>query len=273
MMVGSRDLRPAPDETFDRQWMNPDIAGEMARLGLERPEQLGALFIGDADFVRELIGGSPALTDDDPKLIEAPPSSPDERARLVGALADTSTARTRFEASPFIARIWPERMRAASSPFFDVQATINAHMYGELLPGGNAIQDVHGVLTTSNLKAPVLWRLGSNDDIQRVVSGMPDEWNNPPVQFHLGVRQLSERQYSAAAESFAGAAPIDNDAFALQVYALCMSGRIPDAQELIRGPWQESLRRRGIDAATASREPLPPFWMWMKETFGIDPRM
>ena len=273
MMAGTRDARRAQtEEAFAGQWADPKVAAEMTRLGLERPEQLGALFIGDAEYLRQLIGDSPALTDDDPKLIEAPPSSPAERARFVRTLADTSAARARFASSPFIARVWPERIRAASSAFFDVQAAINAHMYGELLPGSNAIQDVHRVLTTSELKAPVLWRLGSNDDIQRVVSAMPAEWTNPPVQFHLGVRQLSERQYSAAAESFAGAAPTDNDAFALQVYALCMAGRIADAQELIRAPWQESLRQRGIDAATASGEPLPAFWMWMKETFGIDPR-
>ena len=52
MMAGTRPLRPgqAPvsEEQFTRQWNTPTIAEEMKRLGIERPEQLGALFIGDA---------------------------------------------------------------------------------------------------------------------------------------------------------------------------------------------------------------------------------
>ena len=48
-----------------------------------------------------------------------------------------------------------------------------------------------------------------------------------------------------------------------------MAGQTREAQELIRGPWEESLRQRGLNAASAAHETLPPFWVWMKETFGI----
>ena len=52
MMAGSRDARgPVSEEEFGRQWRDPAVAAEMERLGVERPEQLGALFIGDAGYL------------------------------------------------------------------------------------------------------------------------------------------------------------------------------------------------------------------------------
>ena len=63
-----------------------------------------------------------------------------------------------------------------------------------------------------------------------------------------------------AADALLGAAPGNDNAFALYVYALCMAGEIAEAQEVIRAPFAQS-------GATT----LPPFWIWMKERFGIDP--
>jgi spermidine synthase len=77
MMVGGRAVqRGVPEQLFRAQWSTPVIAAEMKRLGVERPEQLGALFIGDAAFIQSLVRDAPPLTDDNPKLIDAPFSSP-----------------------------------------------------------------------------------------------------------------------------------------------------------------------------------------------------
>jgi spermidine synthase len=284
MMVGTRNARRAPsEEEFRRQWSDPAVAAEMKQLGVEQPEQLGALFIGDAEYLRALAGNSPALTDNYPKRIES--SAPDDRDPLLRRVTDTSAAAARFEASAFIARLWPERLRAATQPYFEFQDVINAHMYGDLSPRPNAIQEVHRVLTRSSLTAPVLWRLGSNADIQQVVAtATPGELADPLVQFHLGVRLLSERTFAAAAESFrraaeragpaaSGTASTGDNAFALYIYALCMAGQTREAQDLTRAPWEQSLRDRGLDANSAAHAALPPFWLWMKETFGIDPRV
>src|SRR5690349_25090744 len=57
MMVGAREIGGgASEQEFRAQWSTPAIVPEMKRLGLERPEQLGALFIGDATFIRALLG-------------------------------------------------------------------------------------------------------------------------------------------------------------------------------------------------------------------------
>jgi len=148
MMVGSRGAHAGVgDRQFRAQWSTPAIAAEMRRLGIERPEQLGALFIGDAAFVRALIDGSEPLTDDRPKLIEAPFSSPNAGSDLLASITDTGAARTRFQTSPLIARLWPSSLVSSSVPYFDVQHVIDAHMYGSLLRQSMALEDVHRILT------------------------------------------------------------------------------------------------------------------------------
>ena len=164
----------------------------MKRLGVERPEQLGALFIGDARFVRSLIDGAAPLIDDRPRLIDAPLSSHEESTRLIAGLTDTGAARTRFQTSPLISRLWPPSLVSSSVPYFDVQHVIDAHMYGSLVSPSLALDDVHRVLTGSTVATPVMWRLASNSDIQQVVSkATPEELMDPLLQYHLAIRLLS----------------------------------------------------------------------------------
>jgi spermidine synthase len=265
MMVGGRDSNgAASDQHFRAQWSTPAVGAEMKRLGLERPEQLGALFIGDAAFVHELAGDARPLTDDDPKLIEAPSSSQEESTRLLASITDTGAARTRFQTSEFIARHWPESLIRSSTQYFDVQHVIDAHMYGSLVKQNLALEDVHRLLTGTTVQTPVLWRLASNADIQQVVStASPEESMNPLLQYHLAIRLLSERNYRAAAGAFNRALQspqVRDNAFVLYVYALCMSGQRAQAQAIS----SEAFAASGVSS-------LPPLWLWMKETFGIDP--
>ena len=66
MMVGTRHIAgPVPDDQFIRQWNDPKVSAEMKRLGFEQPEQVGALFIGDAEYLR-VHRQHRSLIDDDP---------------------------------------------------------------------------------------------------------------------------------------------------------------------------------------------------------------
>jgi spermidine synthase len=266
MMVGGRNLNDAAsDQHFRAQWSAPVVGAEMKRLGLERPEQLGALFIGDAVFVHALVGDARPLTDDDPKLIEASSSSQDESTRLLASITDTGAARTRFQTSQFISRHWPGSLIGSSATYFDVQHVIDAHMYGSLVKQNLALDDVHRLLTGTSVQTPILWRLASNADIQQVVSmASPEESTNPLLQYHLAIRLLSERNYRAAAGAFSRALEspqVRDNAFVLYVYALCMSGQKAQAQRIS----SEAFTASGVSS-------LPPLWVWMKETFGIDPQ-
>jgi hypothetical protein len=86
---------------------------------------------------------------------------------------------------------------------------------------------------------------------------------NPLLQYHLAIRLLSERSFRAAADAFdrATASPeVRDNAFVLYIYSLCLSGQRAKAQQISSAAFAAS----GVSS-------LPPIWIWLKETFGIDP--
>jgi len=120
---------------------------------------------------------------------------------------------------------------------------------------------VHRLLTGSILKIPVLWLLGSNGDLQRGVEiATAAELAQPPMQFHLGARLISERSYEAAAAAFRRAEPdasLRERALGLRLYSLCLAGLAEDARAL-------AAERRGEITSH-------PFWGWLDRTCQILP--
>lgn len=255
MMIGTRHAAgPVTAEHFIRQWRDPAAAVEMNRLGFERPEQIGALFIGDRHYVIALAGSAPPLTDNYPRRINAPPASVAAARQLTASITDTAAARARFAGSPLITRLWPETMIAASLPYFDMQNVINAYTAGRY----STLAAAHAVLTQSPLRTPVLWLLGSDWDTQRVLNeASPAEIGQPRLQFQLGIRLLAERSFVAAAASFSraeGLPELRGRAFAFRIYAMCLAGQLDDA-------------RRFVDAR--SNETRGETWEWLMKTFEL----
>jgi spermidine synthase len=269
MMVGTNGAGgPDGAERFTAQWRDPVVAAEMAELGFERPEQLGALFIGDADYLRALTADALPVTDDRPRRILAETRHPDAVPPEYIAWLDTEAARERFATSGWIERLWPADLREASLPYFDYQAIANSTAFaGSFTSLDAGIGQLDRLLSETDLRSPVVWLLNSDADIQRAASQVrgPDA-AHPAVQHQLGVARLSERRYAEAATAFANAAGHPHDAtrkqaFRLRVYALCQSGRCDEGAALARARYAES----------APRE-LPPFWTWMSARFQLDPR-
>jgi spermidine synthase len=274
MMVGTRHATgPVSEEQFTRQWNDPVVAPEALAVGLERPEQLGALFIGDAEYLRFFTRDTPPLVDNYPKRIKIPFEPPEEVARFFAGWMDVVAARERFRTSPLIKRLWPERMLNDSLPYFDFQRVINAQWYGARSHLG--IEDLHYLLTQSRLTTTALWLMGSNSDIQRIVSAAdPQALSNPAVQFQIGVRFISERNYAAAVEPLIRAEQnpeLRDEAFRFRIYALCMSGQTDQAQHLAQVRLAQLLKEKNLTAGSIKETDLPPFWGWMKKTFGINP--
>jgi len=277
MMVGTRNSRgPVTEEQFTRQWSDPVVAPEMRAVGVERPEQLGALFIGDADDLKTLIGESPSLVDNYPKLIDAPFSSQKEAGRISAGITDVTAAKERFARSPFIKRLWPEPLITATLPYFEVQKIISTFWTDPKRPHPD-IEIAHGLLTQTSLNTLVLWVLGSDWDVQRVVTQAGLQGLEGPVlQYHFGIRLISERHYAAAVEPLSRAEQfpqLHDDAFRLRIYALCMSGQRQLAQQMAYERLTQILSAKGLKVESLKETDLPPFWLWMKKTFRIDPRL
>lgn len=263
MMVGTRRTAGSTSsERFGAQWRLPLVAEEMKRLGFERPEQLGALFIGDSTYLRQIVNGSEPLIDDRPAVLQAP--IPGEPSEFPGIIADTAGARSRFFASPLIRRLWPEEVRRASLGFFEFQAMANTHFSGNAASAAAVWDDMHRLLTGSTLSTPVLWTLGTDADVQVAAEQLrPRAPEDGFLQFERGLGLIAERRYEEAVDSLVRAARGGDRQMQLQTvrlvaYALCMSNRIQDAREFTRAFLSSS------PGAAAD-----PFWPWMEKTFHV----
>jgi spermidine synthase len=275
MMVGTRHARgPVTEGQFRRQWNDPNLSHEMNALGFEQPEQLGALFIGDADYLKGIYTDSPPLVDNYPKLIEAPFKSQKEVDRLERSFTDVAAARERFQQSPLIKRLWPARLLTASLPYFEFQGFINTYLYGSSLQYSPPFEDIHRLLTRSSLVTPVLWFLDSNADTQNILAeAEPTELARPAMQYHLGIRFIAERHYAEAVEPLSRAElmpELRDQAFRLRIYALCMEGQTTQAQQIAHEHLAQFLSAKGLTIESLKETDLPPYWIWMKKTFGID---
>jgi spermidine synthase len=267
MLVGSRHAAgPVSQTTFAAAWSRPVVASKLREIGLEEPEQIGATFIGDAAFLRELSKDAPALTDDFPQRLRPVPSRPslsDPRYPFDPAVVemyqrtlDPARARNAFAESDLIKRLWPGSLVAGTLQRFDVQRMINRVLW----EGGRPlmqIEDLHSLLTRTSLKTLPLWFLGS-DDVKEAIADASVE-RTGATEYARALRALVSRDYRRAAAYLGESARLGLQGETirpLQVYSLCLAGDLDTARLLARG-----VEARSDDARH--------FWNWLRATFDL----
>ena len=267
MLVGTRNARgPVRAETFSAAWKDPARATRLRDAGFEEPEQIGATFLGGADYLRALTGGTPALTDDFPQRIVPTParrSLSDPRYKddpsvmaLYEAVLDPDRARRAFVASALVGRLWPTSLATDSLPFFADQRILNRVLWEGPRPLAE-IEDLHALLSHTDLRTLPLWLLGSDMVKQRIAESSGER--TAATEYALGLGALSARDYLRAAAHLGEAErrglrePIVR---ALQVYAMCLAGDVATANQLAAGVSPET------DDETH-------FWNWLAKTFGV----
>jgi hypothetical protein len=266
MLVGTRDARQRVSaEHFARQWRDPVVAEELLAVGFERPEQLGALFIGGAEYLNELTRADAPLLDDFPKRILGPEPDLERLPPLYHSWTDTDRARERFRESGFIAALWPEALRERALAYFDSQHIINALTFGLHPPERSRARDTHTILSETSLTAPAMWLLGSNADFQRIFAEAEGvEREQPSLQYQLAAGLVAQRRYAEALEPLR-LAEQNPENFALatsvRILALCEAGRGQEAQALARE------RRPQMPGGERMRD----YWAAMNDSCGIAP--
>ena len=237
ILAGSRGWSAPPSVAgFIRQWEDPAVGAELRALGIERPEQLGALFIADADNLRETTRETAPLVDDFPKRLSNALVDGSELHRIYSPWMDTDIARKRFRESDFIDRAWPEALREATLAQFDYQRMINESE----TTGWSAerLDDLHVVLTGTELRTLPLWLLGARGDELGAVRGVLARGGaSRGHEARLAFDALAGRQYGVAADYLEAALeirPRGRKLLELRVYALCMAGRLDEAADAIR---------------------------------------
>ncbi len=236
VLLGTRHARgPVSEERFTRQWHDPVVAPTLRDLGFEVPAQLGATFLGDARWLRQLTRGVPPLDDDHPRRISA--RFPEVLDAFYPWLMDTGETRRRFAASAFVTAMWPAGIRAETLAAFGPQAGINsvaAHGYGGPAPG---ISELAVMLTRTRLRTPVYWLLHSSAREQEIGRHAADRGlKDPLVDEILGIEAMADRDYLTAEAHFRRAAPKADDReriYEVRTLALCLAHRSTDAEALV----------------------------------------
>ena len=263
MLVGTRNaVGPVSEEQFAKQWQDPVTGPDLRELGVEVPEQLGALFLADAPALKRAAADTPPLLDDYPNRL-TPAFSPlrDDRSRFFLPWMNIQKTRAAFGESAIVSRLWPPALRQRSLEWFAVQGTINHGLAVQPNVITNALfgtepplEDVNAldeVLTRTELRTLPMWLLGSSEQQQRIVDRRVREGRSDAVtDYHLGIRAMADRNYDAAAEHFRAVQeqrPTDVQVALRHIYALCLAGRT-DAAQAVADSFPERARLVGLRA-------------------------
>jgi spermidine synthase len=231
MLAGTRGLHgPVAEEQFTAQWRDPVVAPELAALGFEQPEALGATFLADAATLAERTRGVPPLDDDHPGRISIR-YPPDELGDPVyRAWMQPGALRQHFESSAFIRDVWPPGLRLRTAEAFAPQA-----LFDDLSVWGhfNRLESLRAVLTLSSLHTLPLLLMGTEPAVQRIAVPLYEAGaRDAGLEFEMGARAISERDYEAAARHLAlvTEGPRTAQAEALRSLALELLGKAADAR-------------------------------------------
>jgi spermidine synthase len=269
ILVGTRGRsNRAPYEHWSDAWNQPVLGNHLREIGFEQPEQLGATFLGGAEYLRKLTAGTPPLTDDFPQRL-LPPSTGfslssrsntfyHDTGEFSIKVTDTNRAREAAETSKFARGLWSDDMLKRTLPFFFQQRIIN-RLLSEGADPLRHIEELHSLLTETSFHSLPLWELGSDDVLQRIAATGND--GTGAVEYVLAVGALASRDYSAAAADFAESERRGFRIVTLQplrAYALCMAGQPASARKL-------------ADDASLRNPDEVHFWTWMESKFGVGP--
>lgn len=243
MLVGTRGLGGRVDrDAFERPWRK--VASGLTTIGVEVPEQLGALFLGDSAFLAEWTGGALPLQDNYPHRIHAgllhqeTPDIDDHRTEYLRVL-DASAARRRFRESPWIRDLWPAELHEQTFEYFEYQSIINQH----LARGGAGIPELHQVLTETSLESLPLMLMASDLEDRPILEKASEGGvSHPMLDFLLAAHAFAARDYELAREHLLSAQKKDPNSAELarfRVLALVLTGKGTEANRLaekIRDP-------------------------------------
>jgi len=269
MLAGTRHAAgPVAATNFTNAWRIAGLEARLREIGFEAPEQIGATFLGDASYLRQLVAGTPPLTDDFPQRLRpvaGRPSLSDPRYRLDGAaiqlyqrVLDPTRAREAFASSPLIRSLWPPELVESTLPFFEAQRIINRILWEGAQPL-QQIEELHFLLTRTTLETMPLWLLGSDDVMERIAAGAAE--SGGAVEYMRGLSALARRDYSNAISQFARADALGIQTPALRpllIFALCLNARVDAAREMAQGIQPSNLDERH-------------FWRWMGSQFKVGP--
>jgi spermidine synthase len=228
-------IKGAPHKVENGQvrkfWRFGSTRDDLARIGVEVPEQLAALFVMDGDEIDRIANGTKPLTDFYPKRLGDVTDEDKAIHEFTGTYMQAASAAERFQSSRLIQEIWPEMMTAQLEPFF----AIREMRYRAGLTPTNWLAELDIHLRGSRLREPVLETLGTNSFRIALAKKSEHQSDQQPMGVFedLLADALARRNYGEAVarleenRQLGIATPRD---IYLLTYLYCLTGEISKAE-------------------------------------------
>jgi hypothetical protein len=224
--------RAMKEEEIGRLWSDPTTNTDLNRIGIEVPQQLGALFLMDGEEIDRVTRDVAPLTDFYPKRLSDAPWDKQASERLALTYMDGPSALHRFLESPLISRIWPYPQDESLRSCFAFRET--RYRCG-IVERCNALAELDIYLRHSPLRTPVLEVLGS-DEFRLAIAQRVARNSDPAAPETLPdlvAGALAQRDIGGAIrllESQKDGADLNNTF--LLIYLYCLNGDVEKAETL-----------------------------------------
>jgi spermidine synthase len=254
--------RRIKEEEIARLWSEATTNADLTRIGMEVPQQLGALFLMDGDEIDRITRDIAPLADSYPKRLSDAPWDEQASHQFAWPYMESSSAIRRFTSSPLINRIWPESLNN-SLPSLSL---LRQSRYLSEVMGSNKLAELDLYLRHSRLRTPVLEVLDSDEFRLSIAERVARNSGSPPAETlpDLTAGALASRNISGAIrfleiERNRGSTNVND--ILLLTYLYCLNGDVAKAETLVAAN-AGSIKKDGfVD------------WLWAKlETdFGFHP--
>lgn len=234
IMVGVNGATRTLDAN-DGLWREENIRQDLARIGIEVPEQLAALFVMDSAEMDRVTSGIAPLTDFFPKRLTDEASDTNAIHDFALTYLRAPAATRQFESSSLIDKVVPPSMRKAAAPFFAVRDERFLSRIRE--PNPLAALDLY--LQRSRLRVPVLEILHTDEFRVAIAerTAQKEASPAPEVFWELAASALARRDIPGAIQQLErkhAAQPEPRDALLL-TYLYCVSDKIDKAEAIAAG--------------------------------------
>ncbi len=252
-------------EKLRQLWNDPASGADLRRIGIEVPQQLGALFLMDGEEIDRITHDVAPLTDLYPKRLTDGRWDDEASHRFALTYLDAPSAFQRFLWSPLINRIWPEALNpetAGLESFFNLRQS----RYLSEMTGSNELAELDLYLRRSRLRIPVLEVLGSDGFRLSIAERVAKKSQPPPLETmpDLVAGALAQRDINGAIrllenEKDRGSFSL-SDTFLL-TYLYCLNGDVGKAEAFAAANTGVTKKDSFVD------------WLWgkLQSDFGFHP--
>ena len=257
--------RSVTEDELRQFWNDPATGADLRRIGIEVPQQLGALFLMDGDEIDRITHNIAPLTDLHPKRLTDGPWDDEANHRFALTYFTAPAAFQRFVRSSLSNQIWPETLNSAAAElesFFTVRET----RYLSEIVGSNKLAELDLYLRHSRLRIPILEVLGSDALRVSIAERVARGSETPPLEVmpDLIAGALAQRNIDRAIkllESEKDRGVFGANEIFLLSYLYCLNGSVEKAETLV------------ADNAASIKKDWFVDWLWEKlqTDFGFHP--